>query len=244
MNSLKFFAEKQHLTGAEQAFVVANSVEYLTVEIEFSSEWENCANTVVFKTSAGEAFSVRLEENGICTVPWEVIAQPYFSMSIYGIYEETRITTNEVIVKVEPSGYAEGKTPQPPTPSVYEKISNQLNSLGTAAQKNVGNLAGEIPIINSYGKLDSAILPRIPEEITDLLGILPINQGGTGATTENEALSNLGAANTEDIGNVDDLETDSKIIVGAINENVRKIGNLTSEISTLNGSLEATLNGN
>lgn len=45
-----------------------------------------------------------------------------------------------------------------------------------------------------------------------------IAQGGTGATTAEKALTNLGAARSADIGDVTTLSTTDKTVVGAINE--------------------------
>ena len=45
-----------------------------------------------------------------------------------------------------------------------------------------------------------------------------IAQGGTGATTAEKALVNLGAASSADVGDVSTLSTTDKTIVGAINE--------------------------
>lgn len=48
--------------------------------------------------------------------------------------------------------------------------------------------------------------------------MLNVAQGGTGANTAAEALTNLGAAKSVDIGNVSNLSTNDKTVVGAINE--------------------------
>lgn len=47
---------------------------------------------------------------------------------------------------------------------------------------------------------------------------VPIENGGTGATTASAALSALGGAKSSDVGSVSSLNTTSKTIVGAINE--------------------------
>lgn len=54
---------------------------------------------------------------------------------------------------------------------------------------------------------------------------VPIENGGTGATTAAAALTSLGAAKSADIGNVSSLNTSAKTIVGAINELYSLINN-------------------
>ena len=94
---------------------VANSKNYLYAEFEFSSEWTG-AKTAIFNN--GTAYEVILEDNK-CLVPWEVITPQGFSVSVFC---GDRITANKSFVQVLASGYQEGETPEPPTPTVYEQI--------------------------------------------------------------------------------------------------------------------------
>ena len=167
MSVLRFIVTKQKLIEDGQPFVVANSREYLSATFDFSSAWNNCIKTAVFRKASGEAFSVLLDTENSCTVPWEVIECPQFTVSVYGVCETERITTNQVVVKVEICGYEEGKTPEDPTPTVYESIVDQLNSIeksfenyGTASLYDVGTSAGNIPVLNDDGKLEESVLPE------------------------------------------------------------------------------------
>lgn len=336
MSVLRFIVTKQKLIEDGQPFVVANSREYLSATFDFSSAWNNCIKTAVFRKASGEAFSVLLDTENSCTVPWEVIECPQFTVSVYGVCETERITTNQVVVKVEICGYEEGKTPEDPTPTVYESIVDQLNSIeksfenyGTASLYDVGTSAGNIPVLNDDGKLEESVLPEeidpvftaspaasitdeniiswnnkssfsgsyndltdkptklsefdndagyldtetdpifsasaahgitdedisnwnaksefsgdyndltnkpeIPAALTDLTGTLPITQGGTGANTAAEALTNLGAAKSADVGDVSTLSTIDKTVVGAINELQAEIGDIETALSTIIG---------
>lgn len=282
MSILRFIVTKQKLTEDGQPFVVANSREYLSATFDFSSAWNNCIKTAVFRKASGEAFSVLLDTENSCTVPWEVIECPQFTVSVYGVCETERITTNQVVVKVEICGYEEGKTPEDPTPTVYESIVDQLNSIeksfenyGTASLYDVGTSAGNIPVLNDDGKLEESILPEetdpvftaspaygitdenisnwnsksefsgdyndltnkpeIPSALTDLTGTLPIEQGGTGATTADEVLTNLGASKSADVGDVSTLSTTDKTVVGAINELQAEIGDIETALATIIG---------
>ena len=147
------------LVEAERPFVVASSIDYLSATFEFSSEWQGCANTAVFRRQDGTPFSVQLDENNACTVPWEVIQCPYFTVSVFGVCGSKRITTNRVVIKVERCGYAAGETPEDPTPTVYESIIGKLDSMGSAAMCDIGTSAGNVPVLNTDGKIDQSILP-------------------------------------------------------------------------------------
>ena len=129
MSVLNFTVTGQQLVRNEELIVVASSREYLSTAFIFSQEWDDCTKTAVFRKASDEAFSVFLDENNSCVVPWEVIACPHFTVSVFGVCGDERITTNQVVVKVEVCGYGEGKTPEDPTPSVYEEIINKLDSV-------------------------------------------------------------------------------------------------------------------
>lgn len=135
MSTLKFIATKQMLVEAERPFVVASSIDYLSATFEFSSEWQGCANTAVFRRQDGTPFSVQLDENNACTVPWEVIQCPYFTVSVFGVCGSKRITTNRVVIKVERCGFATGETPKDPTPTVYEAMIGNIEAVNTTVEQ-------------------------------------------------------------------------------------------------------------
>ena len=105
--------------------VVANSKKYLTCRFSFSEDWQGIIKTAVFVSANGNVYNVILDECGSCTVPYEVIEHPHFTVSVFG---GDRITANKVVVKVSKSGYIVGKTPSEPTPDVYTQILNSIKS--------------------------------------------------------------------------------------------------------------------
>ena len=127
--NLLFNIENQYITQAHTKYVVSDSVEYLTASFTFTEDWDGFAKTAVFKGD-GDAYSVLLEKNK-CTVPHEVISGR-FSVSVFGTNGSTRITTDCAYITVQRSGYAEGETPQSPTPSVYEQLLDGTSKLQTA----------------------------------------------------------------------------------------------------------------
>ncbi len=113
---LEFEVKNQVIKRKDNFKVVADSRNYLKAHFTFSDEW--VGNITAIFGCGEEYYGVLLEDNG-CNVPWEVIKPCGFSVSVVC---GDRITADCVIVKVEKSGYVEGKTPQTPTPDVYEQI--------------------------------------------------------------------------------------------------------------------------
>ena len=108
--------------------VVADSIKYQKVKFVFSPEWEKYEKTAIFSNDS-ETYNVVLNsENNMCTsenecyIPFEVLKPPYFTVSVFGVSGESRITTTKANVKVLESGYKEGEVPKNPTPDVYSQL--------------------------------------------------------------------------------------------------------------------------
>ena len=108
--------------------VVADSIKYQKVKFVFSPEWEKYEKTAIFSNDS-ETYNVVLNsENNMCTsenecyIPFEVLKPPYFTVSVFGVSGESRITTTKANVKVLESGYKEGDAPKNPTPDVYSQL--------------------------------------------------------------------------------------------------------------------------
>ena len=132
---LKFTVQGQRLVRTDRLRPVADSKNFLGAEFEFSHQWSGCEKTAIFKSSEGAAYSVILNEDK-CAVPYEVSGGEFY-VSVFGIKDEMRITSDEVTVNVELSGYAEGETPQEPTQTVYEQILNRIAESEAAASEEV-----------------------------------------------------------------------------------------------------------
>lgn len=114
---LRFNVESQHLTRTDRSIVVARSENYLKAKFDFSPDWDGVTKTAVF-TNGGRVYNVILD-NDECFVPTEVIRKGCFTVSVFG---GDLITADVVTIRVEPSGYEVGGSPEPPTPEVYEQV--------------------------------------------------------------------------------------------------------------------------
>ena len=139
---LTFKINKQLIRRTDCEIPVAKSENYLYAQFTFSDEWEG-TKTAIFNN--GTPYSVTLDEDNKCLVPWEVITASGFSVSVFC---GQRITANVEFVGVLPTGYIEGQTPEPPTPTVYDQIIEELN--GKLEPENI--IAGDNITITVNGK--------------------------------------------------------------------------------------------
>lgn len=133
---LKFKPIGQNLHRTDTFGVVADSVEYLKVEFDFSSSDFGGITTAVFSPfyNKGINYEVVLDDNNSCIVPEEVIKHRGFNVSIYSVIGNKKITSDKFSVPVAESGYAKGETPKDPTPTVYEQLLEIVNNTKSIAK--------------------------------------------------------------------------------------------------------------
>lgn len=120
---LLFNIDHQHISVTRGQSVVSDSVRYLTAQFGFSEDWDGTAKTAIFSGKGG-TYEVLLT-NDACTVPYEVISGR-FGVSVFGVRNGVRITTDTAYLCVQQSGYTPGETPSEPTPSVYEQLMDKI----------------------------------------------------------------------------------------------------------------------
>lgn len=128
--------------GTINAFesTVSDSIKYETVKFQFPQKWQKYSKTAVFRNDDIILNIVLDSSNDLCIseeecyIPYEVLKAPYFTVSVFGIFEDSRVTTEEAEIKVIPSGYGEGDAPSAPTPSEYEQLINLANQTKQIAQ--------------------------------------------------------------------------------------------------------------
>ena len=86
-------------------------------------------------------------------------------------------------------------------------------------------------------KINGSLITPDDENVVDIevSEVVPIEKGGTGANTAEQALINLGAAKSADIGDVTTLVTTDKTVVGAINEMQAGIGDVETALTAIIG---------
>lgn len=131
MSLLCFNINGQVITSEEQLGpIVADTIGYLKAYFSFQSpEWQDLTLYALFKDAKGVTKKKVLLEGGMCDVPHEVIKPKYMKVSVYGLLPNgmLRITTNESIVYISQSGFADDAVmPEQPTPDIYQQINDKM----------------------------------------------------------------------------------------------------------------------
>lgn len=112
---------------------VSDSVKYETVKFDFPINWEGYTKTAVFRNADEKPSVILNSESDLCIgedecyIPYEVIKSPEFTVSVFGVSGNSRITTAPATIRVIQSGYGEGAEPANPTPGEYEQIISLVN---------------------------------------------------------------------------------------------------------------------
>ena len=119
---------------------IADSVMFEKISFSFPDTWNGYTKTAVFRNSETTISVVLNNDSDLCTgenecyVPYEVIKAPQFTVSVFGVFGDSRATTPQVKITVIKSGYGEGDTPNEPTPTEYEQLIGLVNSTKEIAQ--------------------------------------------------------------------------------------------------------------
>ncbi|MEE0946141.1 MAG: hypothetical protein U0M42_04845 [Acutalibacteraceae bacterium] len=122
--------------------VVADSVNFLAIKFVYSDEWQGYAKTAIFSVPEKSiSVSLLLDDTSnnyvgdeTYIVPFEVIREAGFHVSLYGIKDSSRITTDEAYVEVIKSGFKDAVLPQSPTLSEYEQLIAMCSAAKDIAQ--------------------------------------------------------------------------------------------------------------
>lgn len=102
---IKLNARNQRLSRYTSAVVVPNSYDDLKLQFNFITEdWQSATKKVANFSYKSYSESSDIDENGLCSVPANVIRTPYFNVSVDGFADdEYSIITNKVKIYVDPN---------------------------------------------------------------------------------------------------------------------------------------------
>lgn len=121
MLTLKFNLRHQNITIVNKTEIIASdSKNYLQAHFNLlSDDWNNTI-TAIFKADNIGTYTVLLDNDNNCLVPWELLKpNAVIKVSAFCNNLHTAVTAS---FKVAESGYTEGETPSDPTPTIYEQI--------------------------------------------------------------------------------------------------------------------------
>lgn len=134
---LQFDVVNQKIIRKDNNYVVANSQFYLQMDFNFTADWQGFGKTITFLGS-GKKYSIGLNTEDNCVVPYDVIKSPSFSFSIKGILDDVIITTNICVIPIQPSGETKGIAPVDPPKEILAGLQNGLKGqvLGKVSDDN------------------------------------------------------------------------------------------------------------
>ena len=122
---ITFNVYKQKIKRTDTQHIVADSRNYLKASFTFSDDDWTGIKTAIFKNGDVVKHAI-LEENDECLVPWEAIKPGILHVSVFC---GDLITADTATVYINESGYEDGGSSEPPTPTVYEQIIAKLDEI-------------------------------------------------------------------------------------------------------------------
>lgn len=106
MRVLRFIVEGQRLRpdhSCDFNGLIAGTQGYLHAQFRLSEDWNGCKVAVSFwRGKSDDEYAVALS-NGMCAIPAEALTSKFFGVSLTGIKNGYRITTNRIHVPQEVS---------------------------------------------------------------------------------------------------------------------------------------------
>ena len=145
--TIEFELSNQIIHRKDSNIVAASSKNYLRAKfIPLTHDW------VAPVTAVFNCYTVVLDQDYTCLVPWEVLAEP--STVTVSAFCGDLHTATVATFRVHPSGYTDGQTPEPPTPSVYAQLTQMvqtaLDTVGVATEEAAASAA------TAFGKAQEA----------------------------------------------------------------------------------------
>ena len=143
---LQFKVQGQKITRLDNKEIATDSINYLKAHFNFCEDWNEGEKVAIFRSSDVKKKEY-LDENKECFVPWEVLKKCECGIncfkdtltiyvSVYAEDEENnkRITTKEIKVEIEKSGYSEEAGSSEVPESVISHKTTEVNENSTDEQ--------------------------------------------------------------------------------------------------------------
>lgn len=119
MITIDFALSHSFIRVVKRTLVTSQSVNYVQAHFDVRSDDWTSPITAIFRAN-NNAYSVLLDENNTCIIPWEVLTSAG-TVNVSAFCGD-RHTSNIAQFTVVQSGYTESEMPSEPTPTVYEQI--------------------------------------------------------------------------------------------------------------------------
>lgn len=126
MEIIKFSLNKQKISLIDCPVIASNSKDYLYASFELESEDWVKPIIAIFISEEKVPFSVTLDDDNMCKVPWEVL-QYGNKVEVSAVCGDLHTATS-VTFSFENSGYRNGNEPLEPTPTIWSELSKKIDS--------------------------------------------------------------------------------------------------------------------
>lgn len=126
MEIIKFSLNKQKISLIDCPVIASNSKDYLYASFELESEDWVKPIIAIFISEEKVPFSVTLDDDNMCKVPWEVL-QYGNKVEVSAVCGDLHTATS-VTFTFENSGYRNGNEPLEPTPTIWSELSKKIDS--------------------------------------------------------------------------------------------------------------------
>lgn len=131
---MKFYLTGQKLERIDEVETIANnSIDYTEAEFiidnpRFKEKEINAINAIFQNEDTQVSYTVKLDDTYKIEVPYEAIKDTeQVNISLVALADNKAYTTSQVKVKLKNSGYDDTKTPEGPTPTVYQQLLSDMN---------------------------------------------------------------------------------------------------------------------
>ena len=186
--------KKNGIQATAREMVTSGSVNVYRARYRFSPEWDGMTKRYVFRAGTGKAVSAEPEGDGVCVIPWEVLAKPGLRLyaGVYGTADgEVVLPTVWAYLGTILEGACTGEDGREPTPDVYEQL---LKALEGKADK-LGLDGQKLSLLSGERELSSVV----------------ISGGGGGGTDDHRALSHREDADQHPVEAISGLDEISNL---------------------------------
>lgn len=159
MEVIKFSLNKQKISLIDCPIIASNSKGYLYASFELESDDWVKPIIAIFISEEKVPFSVTLDDNNMCKVPWEVL-QYGNKVEVSAVCGDLHTATS-VTFSFENSGYRNGNEPLEPTPTIWSELSKKIDS------KQDKLIAGSITTDNIANK--AVTMEKLADDVTNQL---------------------------------------------------------------------------
>ena len=117
---LRYEITNQKLERKDSNLIVNGTVKYVECSFTFTSaDWTGADKYAIFKTECQGNICVPLGTSNTATVnvPGKALTDDFFRVTVFGINDDERITTNELVVLLHRSGFTAEFEPADPDES-------------------------------------------------------------------------------------------------------------------------------